>query len=212
MDIRKRINARKIVLSYFYQHCFFSALQKKPLIEQKATSEAVETSSDIWETLPSENSLLVEQKSDFLDADFLKIVAQKKEAEAQRDEIVQAKIKDYANDYAIEEDFSYILRYFFDQWSAEEVEVDYVLQVGNALPRYQEELIEKVNHYAQSFGYEQMDPMDQVLLLLGYCEHKVLQTPKEVIINEMIELAKRYSDEGAPKLINGLLNAIFQEG
>ncbi len=156
--------------------------------------------------------MLVEQKSDFLDADFLKIVAQKKEAEAQRDEIVQAKIKDYANDYAIEEDFSYILRYFFDQWSAEEVEVDYVLQVGNALPRYQKELIEKVNHYAQSFGYEQMDPMDQVLLLLGYCEHKVLQTPKEVIINEMIELAKRYSDEGAPKLINGLLNAIFQEG
>jgi len=29
MDIKKRINARKIVLSYFYQHCFFSLLSKR---------------------------------------------------------------------------------------------------------------------------------------------------------------------------------------
>ena len=27
----------------------------------------------------------------------------------------------------------------------------------------------------------------------------------------MVELAKRYSDEGAPKLLNGVLHAIFQE-
>lgn len=86
-----------------------------------------------------------------MDADFLKVVAQKKEAEAHRDEVVQAKINEYASHYAIEEDFDYILRHFFDQWSVEEVEVDYVLQVGNALTRYQAELIEKVNHYAQSF-------------------------------------------------------------
>lgn len=211
MDIRKRINARKIVLSYFYQHCFFSALQKKPLVEPKASSEASGPVSELWEVASSETVLPSEQKSDFLDADFLKVVAQKKEAEAHRDELVQAKINEYASHYAIEEDFDYILRHFFDQWSVEEVEVDYVLQVGNALTRYQAELIEKVNHYAQSFWYQQMDPMDQVLLLLGYCEYKVLQTPKEVIINEMIELAKRYSDDGAPKLINGLLNAIFQE-
>lgn len=29
-----------------------------------------------------------------------------------------------------------------------------------------------------------------------------MDTPKEVLLNEMIELAKRYSDDGAPKLIN----------
>lgn len=203
MDIKKRINARKIVLSYFYQHCFFSVLSKKPFVSDKNQRE---------EILPNPPSSL-DQKSGFLDEDFLKVVAQKKEAELHIDEVVQAKINEYAREYAIEEEFGYLLRYFFDQWNADEVDVDYVLQVGNALPRYESQLIEKVNQHAESFWYERMDPMDQVLLLLWYIEYKVIATPKEVVLNEMVELAKRYSDEGAPKLINGVLHAILsQEG
>lgn len=61
--------------------------------------------------------------------------------------------------------------------------------------RYKAELIEKVNHYAKTFDFEQMDILDQACLLLGYLEYKILQTPKELIINEMVELGKRYSDE-----------------
>jgi len=72
-----------------------------------------------------------------------------------------------------------------------------------------EEIKEKVNTYAQTFQYDQMDPLDQAIFLLGYTERKELQTPKEVIINEMIELAKRYSDEGAPKLLNGIMHKII---
>ncbi|NCO98026.1 hypothetical protein GW864_02505, partial [bacterium] len=31
---------------------------------------------------------------------------------------------------------------------------------------------------------------------------------KEILINEMIELAKRYSDDGSPKLLNGIMHKI----
>lgn len=68
-----------------------------------------------------------------------------------------------------------------------------------------------MNRYAESFEYEKMDIVDQALLLLGYCEYRVMDTPKEVIINEMVELAKRYSDEGAPSLINGILDPLFRD-
>ena len=44
-----------------------------------------------------------------------------------------------------------MLRYFFDQRNADEVDVEYVLQVGNALSRYEAELIQKVDQYAESF-------------------------------------------------------------
>ncbi|MDO4714035.1 MAG: hypothetical protein Q4B28_05345 [bacterium] len=41
MDIKKRINARKIVLSYIYQHCFFSAMQKSmPALERQSCESA----------------------------------------------------------------------------------------------------------------------------------------------------------------------------
>ena len=56
-----------------------------------------------------------------------------------------------------------------------------------------------------------MDVLDQAIFLLGYTEHKVLDTPKEILINEMIELAKRYSDDGAPKLINAVMDKVLNE-
>lgn len=86
-----------------------------------------------------------------MDAEFLEAVAQKKEAELHIDEAVQAQIDEYAGEYAIEDEFEYILRYFFDEWNADEVDVEYVLQVGNALLRYEAELIQKVNQRAESF-------------------------------------------------------------
>lgn len=145
-----------------------------------------------------------------MDADFLKQVAAKKKLDEHIDEYVQAQIAQYAMEQDIESDFSYFLPHFFDQWSSEEVDADYVLQVGNGVARYEKELIAQVNQYTQSFQYEQMDVLDQACLLLGYLEYQILHTPKELVINEMVELAKRYSDDGAPKLVNGILHSIFQ--
>lgn len=44
MDIKKRINARKIVLSALYQHCFFSAMQKNiksDTVKEENTTESL---------------------------------------------------------------------------------------------------------------------------------------------------------------------------
>ncbi|MBO4516228.1 hypothetical protein J5751_02075 [bacterium] len=40
-----------------------------------------------------------------------------------------------------------------------------------------------------------MNTMNQALFILGYVEWKVLDTPKEILLNELVELAKRYDDE-----------------
>jgi transcription termination factor NusB len=42
--------------------------------------------------------------------------------------------------------------------------------------------------------------------LLGYIESKEYKTDKKIIMNEMIELAKRYWDNNSYKLINGIWN------
>jgi transcription termination factor NusB len=66
-----------------------------------------------------------------------------------------------------------------------------------------------VNTYTQTFTYDDMDIMDRALFLLWYAEWKALKTPKEIIINELIEIAKRYSDEWSPKLLNGIMHKII---
>ncbi|MCX6823177.1 MAG: hypothetical protein NTX91_04285 [candidate division SR1 bacterium] len=98
---------------------------------------------------------------------------------------------------------------FFDNRTAEDMEFDYITAVALAMPKYEQELRDQVSKLATSFSYEEMDTMDQAIFLLGYVEWKVLDTPKEVLLNEMIELAKRYSDDGAPRLLNGIMHKIF---
>ena len=93
------------------------------------------------------------------------------------------------------EDFKDFIDCFFDQRPVEDIDFDYISKVGLTFTKYIDEVKEKVNQYAQTFEYAQMDPLDQAIFLLGYAERKELETPKEVLLNEMIELAKRYSDE-----------------
>ena len=107
-----------------------------------------------------------------------------------------------------EENIPEIIDGFFDEWNKDDIDTDYIMKVVTAGTKLDEEVAKQVNMYANSFTYEEMDTMDQALFLLAYAEKKALDTPKEVIINEIIELAKRYSDEGAPKLLNGILHKI----
>lgn len=199
MDIRKRINARKIVLSYFYQHCFFSLMSKK---------DSTDTSSELKHLDEIEYS---EQDKKFLSEDFIKEVHKKREKDLNLDKEVQDIINSYSLTENIEEDFPYFLKYFFDQWTSEEVEAEYVLKIWASLRKYEKSTIEKIDKHTTTFWYDKMDPLDQSLLLLWYIEYKVFWTPKELIINEMVELAKRYGDDWSPKLINWILHWLITE-
>jgi transcription termination factor NusB len=92
------------------------------------------------------------------------------------------------------EEFKEFTDMFFSNRIEEDIDFDYVSVVALAMPKYENEIIDAVNKLTVSFTYEEMDTMDQAIFLLGYVEWKALETPKEVLLNEMIELAKRYSD------------------
>ena len=176
MNIKARINARKIVLSYLYQHCFFVnlLLQEKLLTDSLFMDYIFKTDAGMYD----------------------------KEKEKLKDQI-----KNHLALYTLE-DFKNFTDCFFDERPAEDIDFDYISKVGLTFQKYMEEVQQKVDTHAQTFTFTQMDPLDQAIFLLGYTERKELETPKEVLLNEMIELAKRYSDDGAPKLINGIMHKV----
>ena len=163
MNIKARINARKIVLSYLYQHCFFVNL----LLQDKVLTESL-----------------------FIDYIFKTDTGMYDEEK----EKLKEQIKTHLTIYTLE-DFKEFVDCFFDERLTEDIDFDYISKVGIHFTKYIDEILQKVNSYAQTFEYRQMDPLDQAIFLLGYTERKELDTPKEVLLNEMIELAKRYSDE-----------------
>ena len=72
-------------------------------------------------------------------------------------------------------------------------------------------VIRAVEHHATSFTFEKMDHMDKAIFLAWWVEYIVHKTPIKIILNEMIEIAKRYGDEWSPKLINGIWHKVIEE-
>ena len=100
----------------------------------------------------------------------------------------------------------YYLQNFFDKRDEKDIDVEYVLQMMWNFEKYVDLTRETVNKYAESFHFEEMDIVDQAIFLLWFTESGLFHTPKEILINEMIELCKRYSDAGSPKLVNWIFD------
>jgi N utilization substance protein B len=116
---------------------------------------------------------------------------------------------------AFDQEIAYLVEQFFSKFAAKEIDFEYIDAVGPHFMRYLPEVEKKVNEYTVTFQYDEMDLIDRVIFVLGYIEYLQLHTPKEIVLNEMVELAKRYGDESSSKLINGIghkvLTAIQQE-
>lgn len=59
---------------------------------------------------------------------------------------------------------------------------------------------------------KRLDPVEKMILRLGVFEmQSQLQTPYQVVINEAVELAKRFGGEQSHKYINGVLDRVAED-
>ena len=55
------------------------------------------------------------------------------------------------------------------------------------------------------WDFSRISPIDKSLLRLAFYELCFTQTPLNIVLDEAIELAKKYSTDDSPKFINGIL-------
>lgn len=73
-------------------------------------------------------------------------------------------------------------------------------------------LDEKIAAASENWRLDRMTPVDRSILRLGSLEllaHP--EVPTEVVIDEAVELAKRYGAENSAKFVNGVLDRIASE-
>jgi N utilization substance protein B len=70
-----------------------------------------------------------------------------------------------------------------------------------------DELITK-NMDEAKWRIERLAAIDRAILRLGIYELRKGETPHQVVINESVQLAKRYSSEEASAFVNGILDAV----
>jgi N utilization substance protein B len=65
-----------------------------------------------------------------------------------------------------------------------------------------------ITKYLENWDLDRLGKTDKAILRLAAFEMIHYDTPKVVVINEAIELAKKYSDDKVVKLINAVLDKI----
>jgi transcription antitermination protein NusB len=73
------------------------------------------------------------------------------------------------------------------------------------------EIDKLLERHAMGWSLERMAAMDRAILRLAVGELRSTGTPPKVVINEALELAKKFSSEDSAAFINGILDAILKE-
>jgi N utilization substance protein B len=101
---------------------------------------------------------------------------------------------------------------FEDRLSCQEEVKDFMEELVTKVVENMKEIDLTLKKYSEHWALDRMTVIDRNILRLGVCELTHSQTiPPKVVINEAVEIAKKYGSEESPDFINGILDKIYKE-
>jgi len=108
-------------------------------------------------------------------------------------------------------------RFFNAEDSVEEIDqadtksLEFISEILTAFADHYSEINEIISTHLKGYTLDRLYKIDLAIITLAVIELKFInKTPKEVAINEAVELAKKYSTEKSPRFINGVLADIVK--
>ena len=74
-----------------------------------------------------------------------------------------------------------------------------------------DELNNLANQYLKDWKINRLDKLGAIILKMAFYEIIYMDTPKIVVVNEAINMAKKYCDEELAKMINATLDSYIKE-
>lgn len=89
------------------------------------------------------------------------------------------------------------------------VDNEFVKEMVYGVITYFDDLGLVANTYLSNWSIDRLDNTGAAILRMAIYEIKYTDTPPVVVINEAIELAKKYSDDSVRKMINAVLDKVI---
>ena len=86
---------------------------------------------------------------------------------------------------------------------------NFVLELVHGVINNQEKIDEIANQYLGSWPIRRLGLTDQAILRIAIYELIFTNTDGKIVINEAIEISKKYSDDKVVKMINGVLDKVY---
>ena len=72
-------------------------------------------------------------------------------------------------------------------------------------------LVEKIKNVLDGWTYERLGTLEKVLLKIAFYEILIKDIGYEIAINEVLEIAKKYSYDDTKEFLNGILAKLVKE-
>ena len=96
--------------------------------------------------------------------------------------------------------------------NADQNSLEFTSKILQNFASHYQEINDFLSKKLKGYTIDRINKVDLAILILAVIELKyVKENPKEVVINEAVELAKKYSTEKSPKFVNGILANIVKE-
>jgi len=91
-------------------------------------------------------------------------------------------------------------------------EIEYIRDAVLGIEKNKDEIEKKIKEHLKSdWKIERISKMDLSILKLAIYEIKYKELPFKVVINEAVELAKKYGEDSSKNFVNGILASIVKE-
>lgn len=89
--------------------------------------------------------------------------------------------------------------------------LEFISKILTNFASHYDDINELISSNLKGYTIERLYKIDLAIIILAIIElNYIKDTPKEVIINEAVELAKKFSTEKSPKFVNGFLAGIVK--
>lgn len=88
-------------------------------------------------------------------------------------------------------------------------DLNYLQNICEGVAQKYTEISEFVNNSLKGYSLDKLHKADRNILLVAVYELKWTDTPPKVVVNEAVELAKKYGTDKSPAFINGVLSGIL---
>lgn len=87
---------------------------------------------------------------------------------------------------------------------------EFANKIMDEYSQHRDEVHALISDNLKGYTIDRLYKIDLAILILTIVEINYIGTPKEIVINEAVELAKRFSTEKSPRFINGFLAQIIK--
>ncbi|MBI5744486.1 MAG: transcription antitermination factor NusB [Elusimicrobia bacterium] len=118
----------------------------------------------------------------------------------------------YSSDIAGLEPAAVLASFQMEEFALEEKVFEFYKTLYSSTVANLQKIDEIIKKTSLNWEMERMPAIDRSILRMAVCEMMILSdAPAAVIIDEAIELAKKYSTEKSGKFVNGVLDSIARQ-